>query len=106
MAKAVVTLADEVQAKSGIIKPDATKIASTLVSSYGATCWEDVKDIAAEEFDEAIKEAKLLPISIKKLVAVNYTLTLYRNDSFNLHASTLIFAHLIGQGSACRLRRR
>ena len=75
MAKAVATLADDVQAKSGIIKPDATKIARTLVSSYGATCWEDVKDIASVEFDEAIKEAKLLPISIKKLVAVKYQTT-------------------------------
>ena len=71
MAELVASLAVELQG-FGLNKPEAAKFSKTLVESFGAGSWADVTLMPTSEFDQAVLEAKLLSVSIKKLKDVRH----------------------------------
>lgn len=68
-AELVASLSHELLSK-GLTKLEAVKFAKTLVESFGAGHWDDVLRMDQDLFDEALRVAKLLPVSVLKLTDV------------------------------------
>lgn len=78
------SLADELQGL-GLNKPEALKFSKTLVVSFGAGNWDDAVQMPTAEFDQALSEAKLLSVSVRKLTDVKK-----KKDSSSLYFLPLI----------------